>query len=116
MHLRLQQHQHVTFTVGKTHTVEGVRVKECKCQGISSKLYIFFSKYKINYNPTCYVFTNITFYVGTAILYYFPNNVHQLAYSKFLEIAPLTSYMQNSTSAQQTHSFTRQLNLSSSHQ
>lgn len=49
-----------------------------------------------------YVFTNITFYVSTVILYYFPNNVHQLAYSKLLEIAPLTSYMQNSTSAEQT--------------
>jgi hypothetical protein len=102
MHLHLQQHQHVTFTVGKKHTVDGVRVKECKCQGISSKLYNFFSKCKINYNPMFYVFTNITFYVSTVILYYFPNNVHQLAYSKLLEIAPLTSYMQNSTSAEQT--------------
>jgi len=48
-----------------------------------------------------YVFTNVIFYVGTVILYYFLNNVHQLAHNKLLELAP-----QNSTSAQQTYRFT----------
>lgn len=53
-----------------------------------------------------YVFTNVIFYVGTVILYNFPNNVHQLAYNKLLELVPLTIFMQNSTSAQQTYRFT----------
>lgn len=63
-----------------------------------------------------YVFTNIQFLCtySDRIPYYFPNNVHQLAYNKLMELAQLTSFMQNTTSSKQTHRFTRQLNLSSS--
>ena len=53
-----------------------------------------------------YVLTNVILYVGTVILYYFPNNVHQLAHNKLLELVSLNIFMQNSTSAQQTYRFT----------
>ena len=106
MHLHLQQHQHITFTLGKHILSKVCELKSVNAKELAANDTIFFSKCKINYNPMFYVFTNITFYVGTVILYYFSNNVHQLAYSKLLEIATLTSYMQNSTSGKQTYSFT----------
>jgi hypothetical protein len=62
-----------------------------------------------------YVFTNITFYVSIVILYYFRKNVYQFAYSKLLELASLSRFIQKSTSAQKIHNFVRQLNFSPSH-
>jgi len=104
--MHLHQHQHVTFTGGKHVPSKVCELKSVNTKEIAANYITFFSKCKINYNPMFYVFTNVIFYVGTVILYCFPNNVHQLAYNKLLELAPLIIFIQNSTSAQQAYRFT----------